>query len=303
MAPWRCLAAALFFWASGSAPASWATDAPVPATSLAQSDAKTKEAKTTAKPTPPKRQTPAEADEALARLMAQRKPVRAATARGQTMADAPPFKVVPRQDRIRNFPCTKCHDNKFVDTRVRPMQEEHTKLTFEHGGGRFWCYDACHKGTDIDALISLRGRRISYDESYKVCGQCHFQRLDWFFGGHGKRQGAWEDQRKIPVTADELKVEDRNQGDDAQDLGDAGRRKGETLMAGPDLSRRDFLTRGLGGRIAALLGSGVAVAPVEAIGGVRPTPDGDISARDLRRMSRDEARQALSRIRAQRGTR
>ncbi len=74
-------------------------------------------------------------------------------------------------------------------------------------------------------------------------------------------------------------------------------------MAGPDLSRRDFLTRGLGGRIAALLGSGVAVAPVEAIGGVRPTPDGDISARDLRRMSRDEARQALSRIRAQRGTR
>ncbi len=211
MAPWRCLAAALFFWASGSAPASWATDAPVPATSLAQSDAKTKEAKTTAKPTPPKRQTPAEADEALARLMAQRKPVRAATARGQTMADAPPFKVVPRQDRIRNFPCTKCHDNKFVDTRVRPMQEEHTKLTFEHGGGRFWCYDACHKGTDIDALISLRGRRISYDESYKVCGQCHFQRLDWFFGGHGKRQGAWEDQRKIPVTADELKVEDRNQ--------------------------------------------------------------------------------------------
>lgn len=208
---WLCVAAAVAFWASGSAPTSWATDAPAPATSVAQSAGKTEGAKTADRPTPPKRQTPAEADEALARLMAQRKPVRAATARGQTMADAPPFKVVPRQDRIRNFPCTKCHDNKFVDTRVRPMQEEHTKLTFEHGGGRFWCYDACHKGTDIDTLISLRGRRISYDDSYKVCGQCHFQRLDWFFGGHGKRQGAWEDQRKIPVTADELKIEDRNQ--------------------------------------------------------------------------------------------
>ncbi len=118
---------------------------------------------------------------------------------------------MPRQDRIGKFPCTKCHDNKFVDTRVRELTEEHENLTFEHGGGRFWCYDACHKGTDIDNLVSIRGNRISYDESYKVCGQCHYQRLDWFFGGHGKRQGAWEDQREIPATADELKVEDRSQ--------------------------------------------------------------------------------------------
>jgi hypothetical protein len=143
--------------------------------------------------------------------MENRKPVRAATARGQTTGEAPPFTVVPRQDRIRNFPCTKCHDNKFVDSRVRELRDEHTNLTFEHGGGRFWCYDACHKGTDIDSLVSIRGSRIPYDESYKLCGQCHYQRLDWFFGGHGKHQGAWEDQRKIPATADELKVEDRSQ--------------------------------------------------------------------------------------------
>ena len=109
------------------------------------------------------------------------------------------------------IPCTKCHDNKFVDRRVRELQDEHTKLVFEHGGGRFWCYDACHKGTDMDSLVSLRGRRVSYDESYKVCGQCHFQRLDWYFGGHGKRQGAWENQREIPKIAEELKVEDRDQ--------------------------------------------------------------------------------------------
>jgi hypothetical protein len=187
-----CVAAAVAFWVSRS-----------------EAEPRTEEKKSD-KPAASKRQTREEADEALARLMAQRKPVRGATVRGQTIPDAPPFEVVPRQDRIRNFPCTKCHDNKFVDTRVRELQEEHTNLEFEHGGGRFWCYDACHKGTDIDTLVSLRGGRISYDESYKVCGQCHFQRLDWFFGGHGKRQGAWEEQRKIPVTADELKVEDRN---------------------------------------------------------------------------------------------
>lgn len=220
MAVWLCLAAALALWASRSSvptpPASWAAD--TPAQPAARSGAKAEEAKAgkaaetkTSPPASSKGQTPEEADEALARLMTKRKPVRAATARGQTIPDAPPFTVVPRQDRIRNFPCTKCHDNKFVDRRVRELQEEHTNLTFEHGGGRFWCYDACHKGTDMDNLVSLRGRRLSYDESFKVCSQCHFQRLDWFFGGHGKHQGAWEDQRKIPVTADDLKVEDRNQ--------------------------------------------------------------------------------------------
>jgi hypothetical protein len=175
-------------------------------------DAKPEEAKAEpAKSDKPKPQTPKEADEALAKLMAQRKPVRAATARGETAAEAPKFKVVPRLDRIRNYPCTKCHDNKFVDRRVRELQDEHTKVVFEHGGGRFWCYDACHKGTDMDNLVSLRGRTVSYDESYKLCSQCHFQRLDWYFGGHGKRQGAWEDQREIPKVADELKVEDRDQ--------------------------------------------------------------------------------------------
>lgn len=156
-------------------------------------------------------QSAAEADRELARLMAERKGVRAATARGQTVKDAPPFTVASRTERMRQFPCTKCHDNKFVDTRVRELQEEHTKLDFDHGGGRFWCYDACHKGTDIDSLASIRGRPISYDESYRLCAQCHFQRLDWFFGGHGKRQGAWEKQDKIPPTAEELRVEDREQ--------------------------------------------------------------------------------------------
>jgi hypothetical protein len=197
-------------------PASWVMDAQAqtaPETKPeARPDAKPGEAKAGApKSDKTKPQTAQEADEALAKLMAQRKPVRAVTARGQTIAQAPQFKVTPRLDRIRKYPCTKCHDNQFVDRRVREPQDEHTKLVFEHGGGRFWCYDACHKGTDMDNLVSLRGRPVSYDESYKVCGQCHFQRLDWYFGGHGKRQGAWESQREIPKIAEELKVEDRNQ--------------------------------------------------------------------------------------------
>lgn len=65
-----------------------------------------------------------------------------------------------------------------------------------------------------------------------------------------------------------------------------------------DLSRRDFFTRGLPGSVAALLGSGVVAAPVAAAEGKERPGAGDVTARDLRRSSRAEVREALRRIRA-----
>jgi hypothetical protein len=70
---------------------------------------------------------------------------------------------------------------------------------------------------------------------------------------------------------------------------------------GPDLSRRDFLTKRLAGRIAGLLGSGVAAVPATATAeAAQSDPDGFFSLRDLTRMGRDEVKAALARIRAQR---
>jgi hypothetical protein len=127
-----CLVAGLA-WAlarfTAPPPTSWAAERQAVQAALAaaaDTDAAAKKEvgeaeKKTDKPGARKRQTPEEADAALEKLMAERKPVRAATARGQMVADAPAFKVVPREDRIRRFPCTKCHDNKFVDGRVREL--------------------------------------------------------------------------------------------------------------------------------------------------------------------------------------
>jgi hypothetical protein len=70
-----------------------------------------------------------------------------------------------------------------------------------------------------------------------------------------------------------------------------------------DLSRRDFFTRGLAGRVAALLATGAAATPGTAAAAAARPATGEVSARDLRKMSRAEVRQALSRIRAKRGTR
>lgn len=69
------------------------------------------------------------------------------------------------------------------------------------------------------------------------------------------------------------------------------------------LTRRDFFTRGVPGSVAALLGSGAAAAPAAAAPAAQPSATGDVSARDLRKVSRAEVRQALGRIRAKRRAR
>jgi hypothetical protein len=151
-----------------------------------------------------------EADRTLQDLMKYRDSVKGTTARGQTLADAPPFKVVPRKPALKYYPCTGCHDNTFVDNRVRQLKDEHPDLVFDHGGGRFWCYDACHNGRDMDHLTSLRKRPIDYDASYELCGQCHFERQkDWAFGGHGRRAGAWPVPAKVPLSHEDLRVAER----------------------------------------------------------------------------------------------
>jgi hypothetical protein len=70
---------------------------------------------------------------------------------------------------------------------------------------------------------------------------------------------------------------------------------------GLDLSRRDFLTKRLPGRFAALLAGGVVSIPAAASAeAARPDPAVAVSPTDLSGMSRDEVRAALARIRARR---
>lgn len=148
----------------------------------------------------------------LQELVKRRSAVQGVTARGQTIADAPPFEATKRIEEIYYYPCSDCHDLEVSNPRVRVLEDEHTDLVFEHGGGRFWCYDACHNRTDMDHLVSLHGEPISYDETYKLCGQCHFQRQkDWYFGGHGKRAGLWRYPYEIPKTYDEMDVSEREE--------------------------------------------------------------------------------------------
>ena len=111
---------------------------------------------------------------------------------------APDFKVKLRKEsQLESYPCMDCHEDEETNLEIRELEEEHDELTLEHGGERFWCL-TCHQPDNRDYLRSLKNNAIDFDQSYRLCGQCHFQRQkDWFFGAHGKRVGNWMGERKL----------------------------------------------------------------------------------------------------------
>lgn len=105
--------------------------------------------------------------------------------------EAPPF-----TDGI--FPCNDCH----IDIEPNPVRRElvdmHDDITaiFDHDSANRWCLD-CHDMTQRDSLKLASGKRIGFDESYKLCGQCHGDKLrDWKVGVHGKRTGEWNGKKQ-----------------------------------------------------------------------------------------------------------
>jgi len=109
-----------------------------------------------------------------------------------------PFQVPPRRDELELYPCMDCHEDEEINNPIeRVLEEEHEDIKLNHGGNRFWC-PTCHLLTNKNFLRSLKSKELSFDRSYLLCGQCHFQRQkDWFSGGHGKRIGNWNGDRII----------------------------------------------------------------------------------------------------------
>ncbi len=116
---------------------------------------------------------------------------------------APAFKVTPRKDSVLKFyPCTECHNIIPGNPQEREFKSFHLDIALDHGGGRFWC-STCHHTEERDYLRSSKNNLIDYDKSYRLCGQCHFQRQkDWFYGGHGKRVGHWDGERTIMLCTE-----------------------------------------------------------------------------------------------------
>jgi hypothetical protein len=104
-----------------------------------------------------------------------------------------PPKVPPRQQKLVFYPCSQCH--KYWQTNPIPHELAPVhRVGLNHGQNRFWCL-TCHDDEDRDSLHTERDGKVGFNESWRVCGQCHAKRQkDWYFGAHGKRVNGWQEE-------------------------------------------------------------------------------------------------------------
>jgi len=94
------------------------------------------------------------------------------------------------------FPCNDCHSEIETNTQRRELVEMHDDILFDHDSENRWCL-ACHNTHDRDSLVLAGGKLLGFNESYKLCGQCHGPKYrDWKLGIHGKRTGEWNGQKQ-----------------------------------------------------------------------------------------------------------
>lgn len=108
-----------------------------------------------------------------------------------TASAGPPeeYAVAPPPFSEGIFPCSSCHGQMEVNTKKRTLTDEHTHIRLKHAEKERWCLD-CHDSRNRDRLRLADGERIPFNQSYRLCGQCHGNIYrDWKAGIHGKRIG------------------------------------------------------------------------------------------------------------------
>lgn len=108
------------------------------------------------------------------------------------------FRVLARKDSIGRYRCSVCHTEKVPQVRDGALFT-HADVVINHGEGNnaLACIE-CHDEKERDFLVDKQGRKIDFDHSYQLCGQCHFRpKRDWLGGAHGKREVYWAGERVV----------------------------------------------------------------------------------------------------------
>lgn len=99
------------------------------------------------------------------------------------------------------YPCSACHADMEPNLERRELEDFHDDIVLDHDEENRWCM-ACHDAENRDMLHSAGGEPIDFEESYKLCGQCHGPKLkDWKAGIHGRRTGQWNGQKEYLLCA------------------------------------------------------------------------------------------------------
>lgn len=109
------------------------------------------------------------------------------------------YPVPPPLISEQKFPCIKCHEHWPTKKESRQLKMNHADVVLKHSDPRSaeqrWCLD-CHDSEDRNKLRLMSQERIEFDQSYRLCGQCHGRVFeDWKAGVHGKRIGNWKGEK------------------------------------------------------------------------------------------------------------
>ena len=100
------------------------------------------------------------------------------------------------------FPCTQCHNEAVMATNKtrRQLVDAHDDIVLRHDEEHRWCLD-CHDAANRDRLHLASGELVPFEESYRVCGQCHGEKYrDWRAGVHGRRIGEWNGTKRVLIV-------------------------------------------------------------------------------------------------------
>ncbi|MGG6232395.1 cytochrome c3 family protein [Tenacibaculum sp. SDUM215027] len=113
------------------------------------------------------------------------------TENGQT------FLIPERKEQIKSFACTECHTQPLHKMQSKDATKKaHWNIKVNHADSNTMDCTTCHNGDNPDNLKSLTGNSIDFNNSYKLCSQCHQKQYkDWTGGAHGKRIGGWAPPR------------------------------------------------------------------------------------------------------------
>lgn len=110
---------------------------------------------------------------------------------GDVHAKPPPFSD-------GSWPCSDCHNPKKLkdNPNRRVLVKDHATIELHHGEENRWCLD-CHDFKNRDRLHLVNGTLVDFEESDRLCGQCHGTVYrDWKAGVHGQRTGFWNGPKR-----------------------------------------------------------------------------------------------------------
>ncbi|BDS14764.1 cytochrome c3 family protein [Aureispira anguillae] len=105
------------------------------------------------------------------------------------------FFIPKRQQDLLHYPCSNCHNEALESLKSKEQklgQKAHWDIQLKHASSDVMTCTTCHSETNMDDLHSITNKKILFNNSFKVCAQCHQEEYkDWAGGAHGKRIGGW----------------------------------------------------------------------------------------------------------------